>query len=102
MHVGWNVCPWLFRSWSIANARVDLASMVAFWDGRHRTPSPSIPCIDPRLTVLWPSPAHSPPASPSEESSIEGDLSAFDDCPEDSSHACASGTDTSVIVTLAN
>jgi len=60
---------------------VDLVSAEAPQDGRHRAPSPSVACIDPKLTLLWPS----PPASPSEvESSVDGDWSTYDDLLQDS------------------
>lgn len=68
-----------FFSLADAAPRVDLACLDVLLDGRHRTPSPSIACIDPRLTVLWPS----PPASPSEEessASVDDSWTAFDDC----------------------
>jgi len=60
-------------------------------DGRHRTPSPSIACIDPRLTVLWPS----PPASPSEEessASVDDGWTAFDDWDQESPGTRVPGT----------
>jgi hypothetical protein len=90
MHVCPNVCPLALESknWS-ADARVDLAWVDAVRDGRHRTPSPSIACIDPRLTVLWPS----PPASPSEEeTSVDDGWSAFGDWRQDSPCARVPGT----------
>jgi hypothetical protein len=71
--------------------RVDLACLDVLPDGRHRTPSPSIACIDPRLTVLWPS----PPASPSEEessASVDDGWTAFDDWDQESPGARVPGT----------
>ncbi|KAI0279858.1 hypothetical protein BGY98DRAFT_395438 [Russula aff. rugulosa BPL654] len=66
-------------SWEEApDARVPGSCLDVLPDGRHRTPSPSIACIDPRLTVLWPS----PPASLSEEessASVDDGWTAFDD-----------------------
>jgi hypothetical protein len=70
---------------------VDLACLDVLPGGRHRTPSPSIACIDPRLTVLWPS----PPASPSEEessASVDDGWTAFDDWDQESPGARVPGT----------
>ena len=70
---------------------MDLACLDVLLDGRHRTPSPSIACIDPRLTVLWPS----PPASPSEEessASIDDGYTAFDDWDQELPDARVPGT----------
>lgn len=71
--------------------RVDVACLDVPPDGRHRTPSPSIACIDPRLTVLWPS----PPASLSEEESslsVDDGWTAFDDWDQESPGARVPGT----------
>ena len=94
IHVYRNVCPLALESKILSpDARVDLAWVDAVRDGRHRTPSPSIACIDPRLTVLWPS----PPASPSEEeTSVDDGWSAFDDWRQDSPCARVPGTRLSI------
>ena len=85
MYVLW---PWSQKI-GLLTPRVDLAWVDAVRDGRHRTPSPSIACIDPRLTVLWPS----PPASPSEEeTSVDDGWSAFGDWRQDSPCARVPGT----------
>ena len=90
--LGWDprcTCAGMCVQILLANVRVDSACVDALRDGRHRTPSPSIACIDPRLTVLWPS----PPASPSEEgSSVDDGWSAFDDWRQESPRARVPGT----------
>ncbi|KAI9511338.1 hypothetical protein F5148DRAFT_358125 [Russula earlei] len=81
--------PWAVGS----DRRARESSVEALQDRRHRTPSPSIACIDPRLTVLL----QSPPASPSEEgSSADGDWSPVEDRPQESTRAYATEEKTAV------
>ncbi|KAH9977304.1 hypothetical protein BGW80DRAFT_845425 [Lactifluus volemus] len=65
---------------------MDLASVDAPWEERYTTPGPSVTCIDPKLTVLWPSsPAALPPSE--EEESIDGDCIALEGLSHDSADA---------------
>jgi hypothetical protein len=71
-----------------------VASVDTLRGGRYTTPGPSVTCVDPKLTVLWPS----PPASPSEEeASIDGACTASEDWPQDLVDAHFRGTHAEVL-----